>query len=86
MNKMQRLKTRVINSKAFQYSVVGAGTIGAMSAGSAHAVLPAEATTAIAEVVTFATDMIAAAWPIVALVAVGGIGIKLFKKFTSKAT
>jgi len=86
MNKMQRLKTRIVDSKAFKASVVAAGAVGALSAGSAHAVLPTEATAAVAEVVTFATDMIAAAWPIVALIAVGGIGIKLFKKFTNKAT
>lgn len=50
------------------------------------AALPAEATSALGGVTTFADDMIAAAWPIVGTIMVAAIGIKLFKKFVSKAT
>ena len=55
-------------------------------AGSANAALPAEVDTAITAVMTFATDMISAAWPIVATITVGLVGITLFKKFVSRAT
>jgi hypothetical protein len=74
---MNKLNKALVGSAAFAFSLV---------AGSAHAVLPAEATTALTEVATFGTDMISAAWPIVALITVGLVGIGLFKKFVSKAT
>ncbi len=54
--------------------------------GAANAALPTEAATAVTAVETFATDMIAVAWPIVATVTVALVGIKLFKKFVSRAT
>jgi hypothetical protein len=53
---------------------------------AANAALPADAQAAVDSVNTFATDMIAWAWPVVATVTVAAIGIKLFKKFTAKAT
>jgi len=54
--------------------------------GVAMAALPVEAGAAVDAVELFATDMIAVAWPIVATITVAAIGIKLFKKFTSKAS
>ena len=74
--KIKHLKTKV--------SAFGAGVVGLV--GSANADLPAEAQAAVDSVNSFATDMIAWAWPVVATVTVAAIGIKLFKKFTSKAT
>ncbi|RDL42758.1 phage coat protein [Marinomonas piezotolerans] len=53
---------------------------------TARAALPADAQAAVDSVNTFATDMIAWAWPVVATITVAGIGIKLFKKFSNKAT
>ena len=74
--KFKNLKSKI--------AVVGVLTLGA--AVSAHAALPAAAQGAVDGVGTFANDMIAWAWPVVAVVTVASIGIKLFKKFTSKAT
>lgn len=54
--------------------------------GSVHAVLPADAQTAVDSISTFADDIIAAAWPIATVIVVASIGIKLFKKFSNKAT
>lgn len=51
-----------------------------------HAALPTEAQTAIDSISTFSDDIIAAAWPIATTILVASIGIKLFKKFSNKAT
>jgi hypothetical protein len=73
----------VVNKKVTKAAVV----LGAlMGSSSAFAALPAEATTALTSVTDFADSMIAAAWPIVGTITVATIGIKLFKKFTNKAT
>ncbi|RBP83189.1 phage coat protein [Marinomonas rhizomae] len=66
--------------------VAVASSIVAVSISSAHAELPVDAQAAVDSVSTFATDMITWAWPVVATVTVAGVGINLFKKFTSKAT
>jgi hypothetical protein len=50
----------------------------------AHAALPAEATAAFTEIGTSATDMLAAGWVPIGLVAAGIIGYKLFKRVTNK--
>ncbi|WP_018414797.1 major coat protein [Teredinibacter turnerae] len=76
MKKLKRMKTKL-------GAVI---TIAAGAASSANAALPADAQTAVDSVSTFATDMITWAWPVVATVTVAAIGIKLFKKFTNKAT
>lgn len=59
---------------------------GALSlvAGSAFAVLPAEATSAFTALDTAATDVLAAVWPIVGLVLAGFVTIKLVKRGVSK--
>jgi Inoviridae major coat protein len=80
---MKKFLNSRLGIRAAKGSVV-AGAV--LLASNANAALPAEATSAVTDVTTFATDMIAAAWPIVALITVGSIGIKLFKKFTNKAT
>lgn len=54
--------------------------------GNAFAILDADATAAIASISTFVTDIIAAVWPLAGAIAVGSIGIGLFKKFTAKAS
>lgn len=74
---------KITNMKA-KVAAVGAIALGVV--GSANAALPTDAQAAVDSVNTFATDMIAWAWPVVATVTVAAIGIKLFKKFTSKAT
>lgn len=64
-------------------AVVGAAILGASV--SAHAELPAAATTAFTSIGTAVTDVLAAVWPIVGL-SVAGFGlIKLFKKGAGKA-
>lgn len=56
----------------------------ALASGAAMADSPAlDAMTSIS---TEAGSLIAAAWPIAVAVVVAGVGIKLFKKFASKAT
>ncbi|EGU31009.1 hypothetical protein VII00023_20732 [Vibrio ichthyoenteri ATCC 700023] len=57
-----------------------------LGSATASAALPAEAEAAFTAVSTFATDVIAAAWPIVTLLTVGFIGMKLFKKAANKAS
>ncbi|MFT2112015.1 major coat protein [Marinomonas sp. 2405UD68-3] len=74
--KMNNLKTKV----------AATSVIVAASVTTAQAALPADAQAAVDSVNTFATDMIAWAWPVVATITVAGIGIKLFKKFSNKAT
>jgi len=73
-------------AKKFVVAAAGAATIATASVQNAHAVLPTEAATAITDVNTFITDIIAGVWPLAAAVAVGALGFKLFKKFTGKAT
>jgi len=73
----------VLKSKVTKSAVV----LGAlMGSSSAFAAMPEAATTALAGVTSFADSMIEAAWPIVGTITVATIGIKLFKKFTNKAT
>lgn len=74
--KIKNLKTKI--------AVVGASSFGLIA--SAHAELPAAAAAAVAEVSTLLDDFIAAAWPVAATLVVAAIGIKLFKKFSNKAT
>ena len=64
--------------------VVSGALVGFIPA--AHAVLPAEATAAFTEISSNVTDILAAIWPIVALVVGGFVLIKLFKKGANKAT
>lgn len=59
-------------------------TLGVASA-SAMAALPTEATAAFATLNTNATDVIAAVWPILAIVVGGFALMKLFKKGASRA-
>jgi len=73
----------VLKSKVTKSAVV----LGAlMGSSSAFAAMPAGATAALTSVTEFADSMIAAAWPIVGTITVATVGIKLFKKFTNKAT
>jgi hypothetical protein len=58
----------------------------ATSITTAQAALPAAAQAAVDSISTFGTDIIDAAWPIATMIVVASIGIKLFKKFSSKAT
>lgn len=58
----------------------------ALGVGSANAALPVAAQSAVDSISLLADDFITAAWPIVTVIVVASIGIKLFKKFTSKAT
>jgi len=64
-------------------AIVLAATLGSTTASAA---LPAEAEAAMTSISTLVTDFIAAAWPIVVLLTVGSVGIKLFKKFSAKAS
>lgn len=48
--------------------------------------MPTGASEAFTELASAATAMVAAAWPIVTVVAVGLVGISLFKKFVSRAS
>jgi len=52
--------------------------------GTAHATLTAEATAALGDITTAATDMEAGVWPIIGAVVVAVISIKLFKRFSNK--
>ncbi len=65
-------------------TVVGAALLA--GATSAHAALPTDAQTAVDSVTTFANDILTAAWAIAAVITVGFVGIKLFKKGVNKAT
>ena len=58
----------------------------ATSVSAVNAALPADAQAAVDSITTFSDDIIAAAWPIAATIVVASIGIKLFKKFSNKAT
>lgn len=52
--------------------------------GSAHAALPAGATTAFNDLTTTVSDLADAAWPVVAAVVGALAAIGLFKRFVSK--
>lgn len=52
----------------------------------AQAALPDEAAAVFTTASTWVTDVVAAAWPVVALFLAGSIGIKLTKRFVNKAT
>lgn len=52
---------------------------------SAHAALPAEATSAFTTISDNVKDVLAAMWPIVALATGGFVLVKLFKKGANKA-
>lgn len=58
----------------------------ALGSTTANAALPAEAEAAMTALLALVTDFVAAAWPIVVLLVTGTIGIKLFKKFSAKAS
>lgn len=71
---MQNVKTKL--------AVVGASLV----SGSAMATGATAAETAFTSIGTEVSNMIGYAWPVVTAVAVGLIGIKLFKKFVSRAS
>ncbi|ORT76780.1 MULTISPECIES: major coat protein [Citrobacter] len=48
--------------------------------------MPEEAKTAWTNLITLGGEYISQAWPLVVVIVSGSIGIKLFKKFTSKAS
>ena len=75
MKKIQNLKTKIAT-----FTAISVGTL------SANAALPAEAQTAVDSISTFSDDMIAWAWPVVTTIVLASIGIKLFKRFSGKAT
>ena len=58
----------------------------AAGTGAASAELPAEATAAFTALNTQVGDYTSAAWPIVITLTLAFVGIKLFKKFTNRAT
>jgi len=64
-------------------AVMAVGLALGLTAG-AHAALPPEATAAISEMTTTATDMFGAVFPIIASIVGFLVVIKLFKRFTSK--
>ncbi len=70
-----------MNLKTKLFVVVGSA---AAFATSAHAALPAEATSAMTAIQTGVTDAEAAAWPIIGAAMVAGIIIKLVKRFANK--
>lgn len=53
---------------------------------SAHAALSTDQAAAFTAIQTTGTDMITAAWPVVIAIVGGLIGIKLFKKVSSRAS
>ena len=59
-------------------------TLAATFVTSAHAELPAAASTAMTAISTGVTDAEAAAWPIIGAALVAGIIIKLVKRFSNK--
>lgn len=75
MNKIDFLKSRV---------VLSALLVSALVATPAFAALDTNATSGFTLISTYISDMVAAAWPPVAAVAVAVIGFKLFKRFTGK--
>lgn len=86
------MKTNIIKSKLASMGVLTnpktAAIVLAAILGSttANAALPAEAEAAMTAISALVTDFVAAAWPIVVLLVVGSVGIKLFKKFSAKAS
>lgn len=75
-----------MNKKYFKTKLAAASALAISAAGPANAALPLDSQTAVDGISLFANDMIAAAWPIAATIVVASIGIKLFKKFSNKAT
>ncbi|AXH77279.1 MAG: capsid protein [Inoviridae sp.] len=57
-----------------------------LGAGQAMAAVPAEATTAVTDLVTDAGTFIGSLWPLLVAVVVGFIFMKIFKKGVSRAT
>ncbi len=53
---------------------------------ASHAALPVYITDAFTEMKTNATDLMSEAWPVLLLVFGGLVLMKLFKKFTNRAT
>lgn len=72
---MKKLMNRVLPSVA---------VLAAIASPAAFASPESEA--AFTSIATEASTLLAAAWPIAVTIVVGTIGIKLFKKFASKAT
>jgi hypothetical protein len=73
----------LLSSKAAQ----AAATVSALVVGlssTAHAELPAAATTALSSISTGITDASDAAWPLIGTALVAGVLIKLVKRFTNK--
>ncbi|RNL67197.1 major coat protein [Zhongshania marina] len=71
---MQKLSSKL--------AVLTALTVGVVA--SAHAELPAAATTALTSINTGITDASDAAWPLIGAALVAGVLIKLVKRFTNK--
>lgn len=81
--KLQKLRSIAANNAK---KVAAAGSVIAAGLSGQALALPPQATSALAEVSDFATDMAAGVWPIVGIVVAALAGIGLFKKFISKAT
>jgi len=75
----------VVRKGSMVHLVTVGGVVLASMSASAFAALPAEATAAFATLSGNVTDILAAIWPILALVTGGFALIKLFKKGTNKA-
>lgn len=76
-------RTAQLKQKAAIASVVG---VSMLSAGAAHAELPAPVAAAFTAIEGNFTSMETLAWPVVATITGGFILVKLFKKFANKAT
>ena len=68
-----------------QKSLLAVAVLMSGAISSAHAALPAEATSAFSAISGNVTDVLAAMWPIVALATGGFVLVKLFKKGANKA-
>jgi hypothetical protein len=74
MKKIQNLKTKIATFTAI--------TVGTMSA---NAALPPEAQAAMDGVTAFNDDMISNAWTLATVSVLAAIGIKLFRKWTTRS-
>lgn len=74
-----KIKSKVVAMVTGAAALVGAGVASATEPSSA-------AVTAMADMQAEATSIIGAAWPFAVVVVTAAIGLKLFKKFSSKAS
>ena len=77
-------KLNLLRNRGIQAAAVAGGFL--VAAGSAHAVLPPEATAAFTGISDDFTGLSAVAWPVAGTVVGGMILLKLFKKMANKAT